>query len=199
MPSEDTKLQVLHQHYQDTFKVQQQHLRSRDRFFFLVLATAGVMLFQMAFPQAASNAFAQFIAKKFEIQQSIDTSFISALVWFGLLALVIRYFQTAVHIERQYGYIRHLESQLSKHYDGKSFTREGKHYLSKYPCFSNWAATLYTGVFPILLMTLVATKLYSEFRTAACPLPWAFWVDSVLGACIGISVVLYMRMIHGKK
>lgn len=199
MPSDDTKFHILHQHYQDTLAAHQQHISARDRFFFLVLATVGIMLFQMAFPQAASNAFAQFIAKKFEIGQEINTSFVSALIWFFLLALTIRYFQIVVNIERQYGYIHHLESLLSKHYDGKAFTREGKHYLSKYPSFSNWAHCLYTWVFPLLLIVLASAKLWSELRTSGCPPPFSFWIDTVIGFSVIISAVLYMRLIHSGK
>ena len=196
MPSEDAKLEALNQHYQNTFTGIQQYLRIRDTFFFLILLISSFMLFQMASPREAGNAITEFIAKKLAIEQRMDISFISAIIWFSLLMLTVRYYQTVVHIERQYNYISRLEKHLSSLYDGKLFTRESKSYLEKYPWFSDWAWGLYTIVFPILLSGLVTVKLWTEFSVLLCPLSFWFWADAVMWLCLIISTGLYMVMLH---
>lgn len=162
MPSEDTKFQILYDHYKDTFAHIQDFLKLRDRFFFLILFLVTLMLFQMYSPTESGETISAFVAKQLELKNPLDISFLGSILWFGLLGLIIRYFQTVVHLERQYEYIHKLEEQISPNYDNKAFTREGKFYLSDYPLFSKWTSILYTIIFPILLIIVVFAKIIGE-------------------------------------
>jgi len=195
---EDAKLQILHDHYKDTFFYIQEYIKLRDRLFLFILVVVTFMLFQLYSPVSAGEAVSHFITKKLELKSPIDITFIGSIIWFGLLSLVVRYFQTVVHIERQYKYIHQLEEQLSSEYVNKVFTREGKTYLNNYPVFSNWAWILYTIVFPALLGALVIFKINREIWQAGS-ISLLISVNSAIALFIVLSILFYLLLVHFKK
>jgi len=195
---EDAKLQILHDHYKDTFFYIQEHIKLRDRLFLFILLVVTFMLFQLYSPVSAGEAVSHFITKKLELKSPIDITFIGSIIWFGLLSLVVRYFQTVVHIERQYKYIHQIEEQLSSEYANKVFTREGKAYLNDYPLFSRWAWILYTIVFPALLVALVIFKINREIWQAGS-ISLLISVNSAIALFIVLSILFYLLSVHFKK
>ena len=195
---EEFKMQLLHDHYKDTFFYIQEYLKLRDRLFLFILIVVTFMLFQLYSPVSAGEAVSHFITKKLELKSPIDITFIGSIIWFGLLSLVIRYFQTVVHIERQYKYIHQIEEQLSTHYENKAFTREGKSYIEDYPLFSSWAGILYTIVFPALLIVLVIAKIVGEIcQTGSISLLLS--VNVTIALFIVLSTLFYLLLVHFKK
>jgi len=195
---EDTKLTMLHDHYKETFAHIQDYLKLRDRLFAYLLLVVTLMLFEMYSPSGSANTISELIAKKLEMKTPIDISFIASIIWFALLSLVVRYYQTVVHIERQYDYIHGIEDQMSAEYEGKSFTREGKSYLRSYPLFSSWAWILYTIVFPILLLLIAAIKIIGEVRQSEY-INVLLGINIAIALCIVLSTLFYMFLIHFRK
>lgn len=196
--SDDKKIELLTDHYKDTFVHLTEYRKLRDRLFSLILLTITLLLFQIYSPTEAGAAIGQFIAKKLELQNAINISFIGSIIWFALLGFVIRYFQTVIHIERQYDYIHNLEEQISNHYKGKAFTREGKSYLTNYPLFSNWTHILYTIAFPLLLMVVVIIKTANEIYFST-NISFLLAFNFITALCVLISTVLYWRAIYSRK
>ena len=159
MNLDNTKLQILSEHYTHTFDFLQSHLKKRDRLFMGVLLVLIVMLFQIYTPNEASGLITQLISNKLELKTPINFLYVQSIIWFVLLAIVIKYFQSVVLIERQYSYIHSLENILSKQYGDGAFTREGDSYLNDYPVFLNWASILYTILFPALLVVVILSKI----------------------------------------
>jgi hypothetical protein len=195
--TEDAKLQILHDHYKDTFSLLREYTRSRGRVLLFILVVVTLMLFQVASPKDAEIAMSEFVVKRLDLKSPIDISFVGSVIWFSLLCLAIRYFQTVVLIERQYRYIHRLEDQLSPTYDGKAFTREGKSYLSNYPLFSSWADKLYKIVFPALLLFVVAIKMFGEWHYGYLSVTLIF--NSLMALLILVSTILYLLLIHFGK
>jgi hypothetical protein len=195
---QEQKLSLLHDHYKETFAHIQDYLKLRDRLFAYVLVIVTLMLFQMYSPSGSAGAISELLAKKLELKTPIDISFLSSILWFALLGIVIRYYQTVVHIERQYDYIHNIEDQLSSEYDGKAFTREGKSYLGNYPVFSSWAWILYTIVFPSLLLVIVVVKIVGEVRQAE-GITVLLSIDALITLCIFLSSVFYVLLLHFRK
>jgi len=83
-----------------------------------------------------------FLNFKFGINLKLDLSMIGNIVWFLLLIFTLRYFQTAVFVERQHLYIHKIEEKLNKQFGEEVITREGKSYLTNYPYFSDWMCAL---------------------------------------------------------
>jgi hypothetical protein len=191
-------LQILHDHYKDTFSHIQQYLKLRDKLFLLILGVITLMLFQVYSPAQSGEAVSQFITKHFDLKSPIDIEFFSSIIWFALLSLVARYFQTVVHIERQYSYIHNLEDILSPSFENKAFTREGKAYLTNYPLFSNWTWILYTVIFPILLLIVVVVKIVGEIKSVK-GISWLLGINIAIFLCVIISTLLYMLLVHFKK
>lgn len=198
MLTEDKKLEILHDHYKDTFVHIKDYLKLRDTLLSLIFLVITLMLFQIYSPQESGEAVSQFITKQLDLKQSIDISFIGSILWFSLLTLVVRYFQTVVHIERQYKYIHKIEEHLSSNYNSPAFTREGKSYLSNYPLFSTWTWILYTVIFPVLLLIVVFAKMYGEWCHAG-DITALRYINTAIFLSLFISTILYLRLVHFRK
>jgi hypothetical protein len=189
-PSEDTKLEVLNSHYQDTQRIIEKAIRNRDRSFLLILVFLTIMAFQFFSPEQSGSVLTQAVEKQLNITAAISINYISSLIWFGLFAIAINYFQTVINLEKQYNYIHTLENELSKKYKGKAFTREGKSYLKNYPKFSKWLHIVYRVIFPALLIIAVAIKVVSEW-IQSCTLSIPMLLNSTIFVFIVISTALY--------
>jgi hypothetical protein len=198
MLSEETKIEVLHAHYVDTFSHIRRALNQRDRLFTYIVIAVTVMLLQIVAPRDTDAALGRLISEKLALSGTLSLSVVGTVLWFALLGLVIRYCQTVIYTERQYAYIHSLEELLAANYGGAAFTREGKSYLSDYPPFSKWTWSLYTIVFPSLLIVVLALKLASEFCREP-RLGWLFAFDALTFGAIGVSEALYLLSIHGKR
>jgi magnesium-transporting ATPase (P-type) len=153
---------------------------------------------QIFSPRKSGAVISDFVSARVGVSAGIDVSFIGSVIWFCLLGLVVRYFQTVVHVERQYSYIHGLEEQLGSHYDYKAFTREGRAYFNDYPTFSTWAWILYTIIFPVLLLVVVFVKIVNEFRSTE-PVTSLFIFNATVFLCIIVSTLLYLTSVHFRK
>ena len=201
MNSVDDKkhLDILYDHYKDTFTWVRSYISSRDQLLFLILLVLAVMLLQIFSPRDSGAILSKLISTKLGFDAPINPAFVASLLWFALLALAIKYFQIVWIIEKQYEYIHRLEESLSETLTpmDRLFSREGAHYLRNYPLFSEWSHYIYTMVFPLLLVTVIVLKIKGEFVCWKCSA--IFYVDWFMFAAISISIVLYLRMLHFKK
>lgn len=195
MTTDPDSLQVLSDHYKDSFDHLLEHRRTRDRIFLFLLFVMAGMLFQLFSPAGATQAISDLAAEKLGLSSPIDSSFIASILWFALLALTVRYYQAVIVLERQYDYIHILEGELSPRYGGRAFTREGRSYLSHYPLFSKWASFLYTIAFPILLAALVLAKIISEVQQAH-RISLTLGFDVAVALLVLVSLALSMITLH---
>jgi hypothetical protein len=156
MNASDSKIEILSAHYSETFALLKSAVEKRDRLFVYILGIVLSLLLYMQTPSAISdwlNSFANSQAGQDPTAASqgiIDDSFVGIILGIGLLSLSHTYFQTVLHIERQYNYIYQLEKQLSPHFDEKAFIREGKHYKDHKRKFSSWTKIIFWYLFPFL-------------------------------------------------
>jgi len=198
--SSDIKFQTLYEHYKDTFLNIKESIKLRDKLVALVLFVLALMVLYTFWPADAITAFSQITAQKIGIAINVDGSFLGSIIWFALLATIVRYTQVVIYIERQYAYIHHIEEELQKNYDsGIIFTREGKSYLNKYPLFSDWVCLLYTTIFPLILISVVLAKITNEWVDSAYRFSFPLLLNSALAISILISVVLYMLFMRKQK
>lgn len=188
-PSEDTKLNVLNDHYNQTVADVKKTGRSRDKAFIAVFVLLGIMAFMLVSPDHSESLLSQIITKKLGIDATLSISFIGSLVWAGILFTSISYFQSVINLEKLYNYSHRLEEELSQHYGGKVFTREGKSYLEDYPIYSEWLHVIYRYIFPVLLIVILAAKVIAEQKTqnySTLPLliDWLIFIMTVLSAVL---------------
>jgi len=196
--SDDTKLTVLNDHYNNTVTDFKKLNKTRDTNFLFILILLGVMAFQYVSPSQSQSVLVQAVQKKLEIDAAVSINVIGSLVWFALLYVAIRYFQNVINIEKQYNYTHQLEKELAKHYDGKAFTREGKAYLNNYAIFSDWVHIVYWYIFPVLFTTAITVKMVGE---------WAvnnqntlqLWLNTIIYVSLVISTGLYVFSLYRTK
>lgn len=198
MPSEDTKLQVLAEHYKNSCEILFLKIKQREKTFIFALILLCVILFQLYTPQEATQVLSQLISSHLGIDTDLNFLFVESVIWFSLLAIILKYFQSVAYIERQYDYIHTLEEYLCKHYENPVFTREGLSYLKHYPCFLNWTSFLYTIFFPILFIIIIFCKIIRDFQTMGMK-SLLFWFNGFFFITIVISTIFYLTMMHEKK
>lgn len=195
--SEDARLEVLNDHYKDTCERIRENVGIRDRLFLFVLAVIGLHFFQLSDRDKSSEALVSLLKEHAGFQITANVDVLTAVLWFLLLAIVLRYFQANVYVNRQYDYLHGLEKQFEKLLGDTLVNREGEGYLSKYPRFSNWMHFIYTWAFPVLLLVTVTYKICID---------WSGW-DKIIGAytfslisflMITTSTVLYLIFLHKK-
>ncbi len=79
-------------------------------------------------------------------------------------ALIARYFQATLNVERQYGYITRVEQEMTTLYGNDLFAREGKQYLAGYPVFGNLMHWIYSWVFPLAVLALTGVNSVADIH-----------------------------------
>jgi hypothetical protein len=197
-PIEDIKLQVLNDHYKDTFSQTREYIKIRDKLLVFILLTVALTLLQIYSPKEFSDALSKFVAKKIESNSFSDLSFVGTIVWFLLLGLSLRYFQTVLLIEKQYEYLHELEEYIRKNFIISVFAREGRHYLKDYPLLSDFAHIIYTRIFPMLLILIGFVKIYQElasFKERA----FITFIDFIIFITLLALILLYMFPNYSRK
>lgn len=197
-PIDDTKLTVLNDHYNNTVADFKKLGKSRELNFVAILILLGIMAFQYVSPTQSQSVLTQFAQKKLEVDAAISVDVIASLVWFGLLYVAIRYFQSVINIEKQYNYTHQLENELAKQYDGKAFTREGKAYLNNCAIFSDWVHIVYWYIFPVLFTAVITVKIVGEWA-ASSQNALQVWLNTIIYASLVVSTALYVFSLHRTK
>lgn len=194
---ENEKLEILYDHYKETYSLITTFNKLRDKLFIYLLISLTFMFLQIDSVNTVNNIGVKLAEKFLGVSLVLSPTFILGMFWFVTLSLVIRYAQTLVYIEKQYDYIHNLESTIDKDFgDSKIFSREGHSYLNNYPKFSKWVWILYTIIFPIILFLVLSYKIYMEY-TGAITLSYS--INCVMCGMIFISLFLYLKLIHGKS
>lgn len=205
----DPRVQVLMDHYKDTFSILLGHWKVRNRLFIYALLVMALIALDSVSPGSMSSLANGYLEKTFHGDKSqewagLDFAVIDLMARFLLLALVVHYYQRSIAIDRQYTYVDHLERQICEFMGGEYVTREGKAYFSrtgvptpgpvnsssadspdKRPLLLRWVAPLYTRVFPAVLCILVIWKTIGQDLPA-----WKSPVGILSIAC-SLAIVLY--------
>ena len=169
------------------------NLKSRDRLFLYVLVILVFQFFQIAAPSESSETLTSLLERISGFKITIHEAFIRNVLWFGLLSVVIRYFQTTVTNERQYQYVQRLENTLTRLLgDQFPIEREGRAYLLGRPRFTRWLHYVYTWIFPILLLATTLLKIAVEFPGRQ-QLNLFYFVSISFCSLIWITTLLYLH------
>ncbi|MCY4524679.1 MAG: hypothetical protein OXB84_08075 [Halobacteriovoraceae bacterium] len=194
--NEDVKLQVLHEHYKDSFRYVRKDISARTKIFSIILIFIALHFFQVTDPEKASNAADAFLKSTVGFTVSIKGQAIGALLWFVLLSAIVRYYQINIYINRQYKYLHKLEKIFKELLGKEMIFREGNHYLSDYPNFSKGIHILYTWVFPLLILVMGLLKIYTDYP-GEFNLPYSFSLICFLATII--FTLLYLGFLHCKS
>jgi hypothetical protein len=204
--SDDQKvhLEVLADHYSKSFELLKEDVGKRDRLFLYMLILIFVLLLYMSAPDAVSKLINMLVANQTgepdpgKAGQIIDVSFIGTIFWFGFLGVSHTYFQTVLHVERQYNYIYQLEKMLSEHFDEKAFVREGKHYRDNRRKFSSWTKFIFWMLSPFLMFLFLVSWQVFLIRNTQTEFVYLA-TNSLISLSIIISMVLFLWALYKKK
>lgn len=201
----DIKLvEVLSRHYTETFDLLKTVVARRDRLFLYILLVIFILLLYMSNPSVMSDWVNSFFSSKVvgndttNMTPLLDVSVIGVVLLLGLLSLSHTYFQTVLHIERQYDYVYQLEDKLGGYFNDKAFTREGKHYHKYKRKFSSWTKVIFWYLFPILYLLFIVFWLWFLFTTSQTPIGYKV-VDFLLTVSILVSLGLYLMATIKRK
>jgi hypothetical protein len=204
MNNKDTQLEVLSTHYSETFSLLKSAVEKRDRLFLYVLLTIFALLLYIGAPSGVSDWLNSFVSNQAGSNNTgnsatlIEASFIGAILLLGLLSLSHTYFQTVLHVERQFDYVYQLEGLLSISFDNKAFIREGIHYQTHKRKFASWTKFIFWYLFPFLFLIFNIVWLLFLFTKSQASTAFKI-VDSLIIASMLTSMVLYLLALITKK
>ncbi len=194
--TEEKKIEILYDHYKDTFENQKVSLQKRNYYTIICLGLIGAFSFQISNPEQLVDISAELIKKNVG-NVKIDFSYINSVLIFALFWVVVMYYQVNFLIEKIYKYIHEIEDKLTYGMNPFEISREGKTYLKHYPWLSEVVHVIYTVVFPVTLIFVAVVKWFSEKSQLTTPYcNGHFWVDTIFLFGIVLTSLLYLVNRH---
>ncbi|MDO9555170.1 MAG: hypothetical protein Q7J40_01130 [Atribacterota bacterium] len=187
-------LDILYSHYEDTFAINREHEKERDRLFLIIVGILGLLVLELMYSLVLSKAVERINFAGFSLHLTeIPLPVLVSLTWTFFSLLVLRYYQITVHVEKQYDYLQQLEQQLSILFNYPNIiSRESSGYLTKkFSLFRHWIWIFYTVIYPIIVITAITWSLRLEYLTQSIPVYHRIY-DTALGGLGIISMVLYL-------
>lgn len=196
--SEEKQLEILYDHYKDSFTHIREYSQLRNRLFLLVALLLTVL--QVSTPDNVPLALSGFLKQSLGIEVTLAAGVVGVLLWVVLLAVVIRYFQISLTVDQQYELLHRQEKELCRLVGWDAFVRERSGYVSttEYPAFRKLVATLYGWFFPLLLIVLVAIKGFQINRDAPS-LDWPVLLQLALVGATVVATGLYIASVHRRR
>ncbi len=148
----------------------------------------------LLFPNEIAASISQYIYSKYSIGFSFNITIIQSAIWIAITYIMIRYYQTNIYIERQYGYISRLEDKVAKIIKEPCFKRESENYLNNYPAVLDVIHVFYTWVIPILIIAINVIKSIMEWVNLVNIFGVLF--DTLCCVFCVILTIMYLIMIH---
>lgn len=192
----EKKIEILYDHYKDTFENQKIYLSKRNNYTLICLGLILVLSFQISNPQQSISISNAIIEKNIGVKK-IDFSYINSVLIFTLFWVVKMYYNHIFLIEKTYDYIHKIEKKISKELNPFKITREGKTYLNHYPRLSNVVDKIYTVGFPLSIIFVAIIKWKSEINLISEPyINGLFWFDTIFLFGIVLTSLLYLINRH---
>lgn len=186
-------IEVLYDHYKDTFEQQKSNLTKRDHLTVLLLILAILLIGLIFDPNYISSKLNAVIKAQVDNLvfdfEFINTGLIIAFFWFSL-----QYYMVVLQIERMYKYLDQCEASLCAGYTGFKINREGAYYLKSYPWMKTLADRFFVLGIPIGFITLSVCKIVNEW----CWISKLHYIDIIFLFLTTLYSLLYIsnRVFH---
>lgn len=197
---EEKELELFYDHYKDTFQHLRKYLLQRDKLFFFAILTSFLMIVTTQ-NLAMTTSITEGLAKsKFGLQSiEINPKLVSTVLLFSFLAILTRYYQMSLLINRQFGYLHSLEDDLSKNLSRYAITRESKGYLEQYPNLLTVVHWIYSLVVPLIVIGIVMIKYIQELRVFKEDYLSVYFISNTLFTILIVVIsFLYLGWVHFK-
>lgn len=186
-------IEVLYDHYKDTFEQQKMYLAKRDHLTVLLLILAILLIGLIFDPNYISSKLNAVIKAQVDNLvfdfEFINTGLIIAFFWFSL-----QYYMVVLQIEKMYKYLDQCEASLCAGYTGFKINREGAYYLKSYPWMKTLADRFFVLGIPIGFITLSVCKIVNEW----CWISKLHYIDIIFLFLTSLYSLLYIsnRVFH---
>jgi len=190
--SEKVHLDVMHDHYKESFAHIREREKQRDRLFLILIALLGLLFLEVQYPTNIVKLLKEVGKSGIKLDvTALPITVILSVTWTIFLALMLRYCKVSMTVERQYNYLHKLESKISSLLqDDVIYRREGKEYLRDYPIFSEWAWFFYTIMFPMIVVGVEVYLICLEYRNKP-NIDYNTLYDLIMAFGVGFSLALY--------
>lgn len=188
----ETRVDVLHDHYKESFSYIREREKQRDRLFLILIGLFALLILEIQYPADFGGALGKVSVSGAQLDLSaLPLPGLLSASWVLTLAIALRYCQAAINAERQYAYLHRLEEKISRELgDEELYRREGKSYLDDYPLFQDWVWICYVFLFPVIAM--LATVVLIGLELTGLPYPsLSKMLDTVIAMAIVVSFYLY--------
>ncbi len=155
---DEKKMEIMYDHYKDTFTQQIRYTENRNRYFVLFLVLFLLLLFR--FDQDKFNTF---IVEKYGIDL-VDKAYISSVLYFLMLWDLILYLQSNLAIDNHYRYLHMLEGQISDYLTPFQITREGSLYKANRKKVHKFISIIYKYIFPAFIFVFLSAEFVHELK-----------------------------------
>jgi uncharacterized membrane protein len=193
-PSKSQKLQILHEHYQESFADLRERERIRDKLFLQVVGVVGVLLLMVQNPNTATEVF-----RTFDVQATINLNIlpyhiILSIFWTLLLVLVVRFYQTSNTIEKSYNYLHYLENAISSYFEENFlYKREGEFYDNDASKFRNFIWIFYSKIIPIMIFVSSVIAVLFEWGAYKNNTFYSIYDTSIVIIILTVVILWFFR------
>lgn len=191
-PLTEKQIDILHDHYKETFARLREAEATRDRLFLWVIGLFALLSLAIGYPASLGRSLGALDILGGELNlQALPFPALLNVLWVLTLAISLRYCQTTILVIRQYPYLHMLEAALSPVLGGGDlYQREGKVYLREYPLLLDAAWFAYGILFPFIIMFATVGLVVWEFSQLQYPL-YHLLFDMLMATAIVIFFFLY--------
>lgn len=191
--SNSTNIEVLYDHYKDSFDQIRQREKQRDRLFLILLGLLGGLVLQLSYTQAALPSEIEFLGIKADIQK-VPMPAVVSTTWTFLASLLLRYCQVSIQIERLYFYLHDLEKRLSATMEMENaIYREGRDYFQKQTkSFREYVWQFYRRGFPAVVLIAVGTSIFIELNETSIS-KWHKGYDLAVAVAVAVLTFIYAK------
>lgn len=192
----DNKFETLYDHYKETYSLSKSAQERRNKGFVLLCVLEAISFLMTWNPAWICGLLNDAASKKLESTIQISSNILQTTLWILIAYVLVRYIQDVLYIERQYGYIAHLEKKISELMGDNLFSREGENYTKDYPIVLNLIDLFYKMLCPVLFSVINVYHIIQEWNSSAYG--FSLTCDTIICSAIFIITWFYFFEIHSK-
>lgn len=188
----DKQLEILHDHYKESFARIREEEKSRDRHFLALIGLFALLCLEIGYPASLEGSLgtANILGSELHLNDLPFPALLN-LTWVLTLVIALKYCRITVWVGRQYPYLHYLEERISGEVGGGNlYRREGKVYLTDYPLLLDVSWAAYSVFFPLLIMVAAIWLVIWEWQHLDYHLLHRL-IDLFMAVAIVVSLLLY--------
>jgi hypothetical protein len=111
---ERERLDILHDHYKESFALIREREKLRERYLLFLLGLYGLLIVEIGYPAQFDGSVGSVSVAATTIDLTpLPLAALLSATWVFTMAVALRYCQLAITVERSYTYLHHLEDVIS--------------------------------------------------------------------------------------